>query len=223
PDQKGIAVTDSIRQHDFVESLVEEFLDRQQRGEHPTIEEYEAQHPELAEELRELLEAVAVVRDLKPSSRDATGSLAGPAAETLEDRPPDKVGDYRILREVGRGGMGVVYEAEQESLGRRVALKVLPQPIARDGIALSRFRREARSAARLHHTHIVPVFEVGQEGAICYYAMQFIHGQGLDAVIEDLRRFREHGTFAPAAGPAPPSERVRIAQSMLTGAFRPEA
>src|SRR5262245_60474298 len=119
--------------------------------------------------------------------------------------------------------MEVVYEAEQESLGRRVALKVLPQPIVRDGAALSRFRREARSAARLHHTNIVPVFEVGEEGGICYYAMQFIHGQGLDVVIEDLRRYREHGTFAPAAGPAPPSERVRIAQSMLTGAFRLEA
>ena len=66
-----------LRVGDLVESLVEEFLDRQQRGEHPTIEEYEAMHPELAEELRELLEAVAVVRDLKPSSRDATGSLAG--------------------------------------------------------------------------------------------------------------------------------------------------
>ena len=216
-------MTDSIRQHDLVESLVEEFLDRQQRGENPTIEEYEARHPELAEELRELLEAVAVVRDLKPSSRDATGSLAGPESEIPEDRPPEQVGDYRILREVGRGGMGVVYEAEQESLGRRVALKILPQPIARDGNALSRFRREARSAARLHHTNIVPVYEVGQDGAICYYAMQFIHGQGLDAVIEDLRRFREHGTFSPAAGQAPPSERVRIAQSMLTGAFRLEA
>jgi WD40 repeat protein/serine/threonine protein kinase len=220
PDQKETAVTDSIRQHDLVEALVEEFLDRQQRGEYPTIAEYEARHPELAEELRELLEAVAVVRDLKPSSRDATGSLAGPASETPESRPPEQVGDYRILREIGRGGMGVVYEAEQESLGRRVALKILPQPIARDGTALSRFRREARSAARLHHTNIVPVFEVGQEGAICYYAMQFIHGQGLDAVIEDLRRYREHGTFAPAAGRAPPSERIRIAESMLTGAFR---
>ena len=217
-------MTDSIRQHDLVEALAEEFLDRQRRGERPTIEEYAARYPELAEEIRELLAAVAVVRDLKPGSRDATGSLDGPASETPGGRPPEQVGDYRILREIGRGGMGVVYEAEQESLGRRVALKVLPQPIARDGSALARFRREARAAARLHHTNIVPVFEVGQDGEICYYAMQFIQGQGLDEVIDELRRFREHGTGAPAAGqPAPPSERVRIAQSMLTGAFRLEA
>src|SRR5262249_14061632 len=224
PDQKGTAVTDSIGQHDLIEALVEEFLDRQQRGEQPTIEEYEAKHPALAEELRELLEAVPGVPDPKPRPRDATGSLAGPESETPGGRSPEQVGDYRILREIGRGGMGVVYEAEQESLGRRVALKVLPQPVARDGAALARFRREARPAARPHPTHIGPVFEVGQDGAICYYAMQFIHGQGLDAVIEDLRRYREHGNFASADGrPAPPSERVRIAQSLLTGAFRLEA
>ena len=120
------------------------------------------------------------------------------------------MGDYRILREIGRGGMGVVYEAEQESLGRRVALKVLPRPIARDGTALARFRREARAAARLHHTNIVPVFEVGQDGDVCYYAMQFIHGQGLDAVIEELRAApASTGPFAgPAAGQAAPPLRA---------------
>ena len=84
--------------------------------------------------------------------------------------------------------MGVVYEAEQVSLGRRVALKVLPHQVAHDRKALERFRREAKSAARLHHTNIVPVFEVGQDGDTAYYAMQFIQGQGLDQIIDELAR-----------------------------------
>ena len=83
--------------------------------------------------------------------------------------------------------MGVVYEAEQVSLGRRVALKVLPGHVAGDRKALERFRREAKAAARLHHTNIVPVFEVGQDGDVAFYAMQFIQGQGLDQVIDELR------------------------------------
>src|SRR5260370_42622691 len=99
----------------------------------------------------------------------------------------DQIGDYRIIREIGRGGMAVVYEAEQESLGRHVALKVLPHRSATDAICLARFRREARSAARLHHTHIVPVHEVGEAHGIHYYAMQFIQGQGLDDVLCELR------------------------------------
>ena len=77
--------------------------------------------------------------------------------------------------------MGVVYEAEQISLGRRVALKVLPRQVSSDRMVQERFRREARAAARLHHTNIVPVFEVGQDGDVRFYAMQFIQGQGLDA------------------------------------------
>ena len=77
--------------------------------------------------------------------------------------------------------MGVVYEAEQISLGRRVALKVLPRQVSSDRMIQERFRREARAAARLHHTNIVPVYEVGQDGDVRFYAMQFIQGQGLDA------------------------------------------
>ncbi len=86
--------------------------------------------------------------------------------------------------------MGVVYEAEQVSLGRRVALKVLPGQVAGDSDGLERFRREAKAAARLHHTNIVPVFEVGRDGEVAYYAMQFIEGQGLDQVIDELARLR---------------------------------
>ena len=103
--------------------------------------------------------------------------------------------------------MGVVYEAEQVSLGRRVALKVLPGHVASDRKALERFRREARAAARLHHTNIVPVFEVGQDGDVRFYAMQFIQGQGLDAVIDELRRLREP-VGSPRAGPAAAAEQA---------------
>src|SRR5581483_5557043 len=83
---------------------------------------------------------------------------------------------------------------EQVSLRRRVALKVLPAHAAGDGEALERFRREARAAAKLHHTNIVPVFEVGQDGGTTFYAMQFIDGRGLDRLIEELRRARRPAT-----------------------------
>ena len=119
--------------------------------------------------------------------------------------PLSQVADYRIIREIGRGGMGVVYEAEQISLGRRVALKVLPRQSGRDHITLERFRREARDSARLHHTNIVPVFEVGQDDQVSYYAMQFIQGQSLDSVIDELRRLRGRSPAVRGDRPAPAS------------------
>ena len=125
-----------------------------------------------------------------------------------------------MIREVGRGGMGVVYEAEQVSLGRRVALKTLPNAVARDHKALERFRREARAAARLHHTNIVPVFEVGQDGETVFYAMQFIQGQGLEAVIEELARQRQKSGQKSAA---PVAARASNEPSIPPGTTRPES
>ncbi len=120
------------------------------------------------------------------------------------NRPLLEIGDYRIIREVGRGGMGVVYEAEQISLGRRVALKVLPRHVSNDRLVQERFRREARAAARLHHTNIVPVYEVGEDAGVRFYAMQFIEGLGLDAVITELGRkigrVRPHSKITAALG-----------------------
>src|SRR5207248_254630 len=98
------------------------------------------------------------------------------------------LGDFRIIREIARGGMGIVYEAEQISLGRRVALKVLPFAATLDPKQLQRFKNEAQAAAQLHHTNIVPVFGVGCERGVHYYAMQYIEGQTLAGVITELRR-----------------------------------
>src|SRR5207249_9997215 len=128
---------------------------------------------------------------------------AGGDAPTPEDDPgprPGVLGDYRILREVGRGGMGVVYEAEQLSLRRRVALKVLPFAATLDPRQLARFRNEAQAAAQLHHSNIVPVHAVGCERGVHYYAMQLIEGQSLAVMIQELRRAGDNGAV-PASAP----------------------
>jgi hypothetical protein len=202
---------DPTSDRDPFEVVAESFLARYRAGERPSIEDLADRRPELAEPIRKLLPAlVRIERDLSVDLCPGPGSQG--------ERPPLvpspdmglRLGDYRILREVGRGGMGVVYEAEQISLGRRVALKVLPGHVAGDRRALERFRREAKAAARLHHTNIVPVFEVGRDGDVAYYAMQFIQGQGLDQVINELRRLRgrdeesagdHHDGSGPPRGP----------------------
>ena len=188
-------------QYDLLDRLAEEFADRFRRGERPALKEYTDRYPELAEEIRELFPAMVKVEQ-------AEGVRQGeeePTGDSRAANPPlRQIGDYRILREIGRGGMGVVYEAEQISLGRRVALKVLPGQVSGDRMVQERFRREARAAARLHHTNIVPVYEVGQDGDVRFYAMQFIQGLGLDAVIAELRqlldRARSHSRIRAASG-----------------------
>ena len=109
-----------------------------------------------------------------------------------------RLGDYRILREIGRGGMGVVYEAEQESLGRHVALKILPGHLLAGARMRRRFVREARAAARLHHTNIVPVFGIGEADGTSFYAMQFISGMPLNAVLNEVKRRREGSRIVQA-------------------------
>src|SRR5205823_3974129 len=137
--------------------------------------------------------------------------------------PLQQLGDFHILREVGRGGMGVVYEAEQVSLGRRVALKILTQKTLRDAKQRARFEREAKAAARLHHTNIVPVYGVGEHEGTPYYVMQFIQGLGLDEVIAELVRMGSGGSAPAAATPARRSAAARAARSLVTGEFRPDS
>jgi serine/threonine protein kinase len=204
-------------ERDPIEEMAESFLERFRRGERPSIEEYAAKYPELADEIRELLPAlVQLERDMSVDGA-VTGSLqAGPRAATLRGAPR-QLGDYTILREVGRGGMGVVYEAVQQSLGRHVALKVLPWPAVGASSQLNRFQLEARSAAKLHHTNIVPVFGVGESEGVHYYAMQFIHGQGLEVIIDELRRLRDGGTDPAGAAGGSATIAGTVARELLGG------
>jgi len=196
--------------HDYgrFDELAEEFAERYRRGERPSLQEYIDRLPQMAEEIREMFPAMV---EVEQADGDARGEMLPPPPPVAPHLR--QVGDYRILREVGRGGMGAVYEAEQVSLGRRVALKVLPGHVVGDRKALERFRREAKAAARLHHTNIVPVFDVGREGDVSFYAMQLILGQGLDQVIEELRRLREPGRRPDANHPVGPESPEALASA----------
>jgi WD40 repeat protein/serine/threonine protein kinase/tetratricopeptide (TPR) repeat protein len=168
---------------------MEEYLKRLQTGERPDRHAFLARYPEVAAALAVCLQGLDFVHaagaELSQSAAGAgprDGLAAGDAVA-----PAEPLGDFRIVREVGRGGMGVVYEAEQMSLGRRVALKVLPFAATMDPRHLQRFKNEAQAAAGLQHTNIVPVYYVGCERGVHFYAMQLIDGQTLAAVIQQLR------------------------------------
>jgi serine/threonine protein kinase len=167
--------------------LVEQFLARYRRGERPSLKEYIDQHPELAAEIREIFPARALMENITLADESIAEEPRVPPGAKLDARLR-RLGDFRIIRKVGQGGMGVVYEAEQVSLGRHVALKILPQRALHDATLMRRFAIEARAAAKLHHTNIVPVFGFGEHDGMPYYVMQFIQGLGLDAVLEELRR-----------------------------------
>jgi WD40 repeat protein/serine/threonine protein kinase len=207
-------VNDSLSKIESVEQLAEEFLTRYRQGERPSLSEYVHKHPDLAELIREYFPAMVVMEELGSFGGSANDTV--PRTVTEGGKIPQQLGEYRILREVGRGGMGIVYEAAQESLGRHVALKVLPFHGLLNPTHLERFRREARAAARLHHTNIVPVFGVGEHGGLCYYAMQFIQGQGLHEVLHEIRRLRGRRQV-PAR--AQFTLAANVAESMLVGQF----
>jgi WD40 repeat protein/serine/threonine protein kinase len=175
------SVQEDVSLESLVARVADEFLERQKQGERPDAEEYAARYPQAAPVLRKVLASLQV---LGLSGRDhrARGNAASDEPAT------GMLGDFHILREVGRGGMGVVYEADQLSLGRRVALKVLPFASTLDAKQLQRFKNEAQAAAHLHHQSIVPVYATGCERGVHYYAMQFIEGQTLAAVVRDLRQ-----------------------------------
>jgi WD40 repeat protein len=216
---------DSSERLVLLNRLADEFAARYRRGERPSLQEYIDRHPELAGDIREFFPAVV---DMEQVKEDRQEVREPPAAGPLP--PLERLGDFCILREVGRGGMGVVYEAEQVSLGRHVALKVLPPKVLADLRTRQRFEREAKAAARLHHTNIVPVFGVGEHEGLPYYVMQFIPGRGLDEVMQELKQLQP-GATGSGSGPHPTGSEPRgspggasaadVARSLWTGRFVP--
>jgi serine/threonine protein kinase/WD40 repeat protein len=181
PAEESASAADDPR----LTQAVEEYRTALEAGRRPDRQALFSRYPDLVQDLAGCLDAVdfvhAAARQLGRTGAD------GPPGPT-DMRPGEPLGDFRLLREVGRGGMGVVYEAEQVSLRRRVALKVLPFAAVLDPRRLQRFRHEAQAAASLHHPNIVPVYAVGCERAVHFYAMQLIEGQTLAALIRDQRR-----------------------------------
>jgi serine/threonine protein kinase/tetratricopeptide (TPR) repeat protein len=165
-----------------IEAL-EAYVQALETGAQPNRAAFLARYPDIAGVLAGCLDGLDFVHgtghQLPPSAPES--AVSGHAASGLP------LGDFCLIREIGRGGMGVVYEAEQMSLGRRVALKVLPFAAALDDKQLRRFKNEAQAAAHLHHQNIVPVYAIGCERAVHFYAMQYIEGQTLAQVIADLR------------------------------------
>jgi serine/threonine protein kinase len=182
----------SLSGSDLLNELAHEFAERYRRGERPPIKEYTDRYPELAQEICEIFPTLVMMEQF---GSGIDNPEAPTARRARTDEPvPETLGDYRIVREIGRGGMGVVYEAVQESLSRRVALKVLSHHRIAGSIHLRRFEREAKAAALLHHTNIVPVFGVGEHQGVHYYAMQYIEGQSLDTVLAEIDRIRGRST-----------------------------
>ncbi|HEX4142280.1 MAG TPA: protein kinase [Pirellulales bacterium] len=213
---------------ELVAEATDEFLERARRGEHPDIDEYVRRFPQIASVLRSLLPALRSTHRGSSaagqlgtrgshsasgqSSFDghghsfagrsaAAGHGSGGAGDHAGGGRLGQLGEFRLVRELGRGGMAIVYEAEQISLGRRVALKVLPLAAALDPRQLQRFRLEAQAAAHLHHSHIVPIYSVGCERGVYYYAMQYIEGRSLADVIAELESHQPGRDYRPAGVP----------------------
>ncbi|MFP6765707.1 MAG: serine/threonine-protein kinase, partial [Planctomycetaceae bacterium] len=168
-----------------VDILADEFSDRLRAGENPSITEYVRRHPDLETDIRELFPTITMMEQFR--KKQQVDTQLSQASARLDAKRLRQLGDFRVIREVGRGGMGVVYAAEQQSLKRLVALKILAPGVTGSDNELRRFRREAEAAARLHHTNIVPVFGTGEHDGLHFIVMQLVDGVPLNETIESVR------------------------------------
>lgn len=210
-----------VEREESINAILLDFVEAVERGENPNRGTLLQRYPEFADDLASYFATRDQLDHLAAPLRTISGTGRAASHPCVADGPAEqqsamtltadvgRIGDFRLLREVGRGGMGVVYEAEQVSLRRRVALKVLPFAAAVDPRHLQRFRNEAQAAAQLHHNNIVPVYAVGAEAGVHYYAMQYIDGQSLAQLLNELRDPRRRlGT-----GSRPPSVGLGAAQT----------
>jgi len=185
----------------LLEEVVDEFTRRLRAGEHPSITEYQEKFPELKSELEDLLASVAMIEQLKPSpTQPSNDRVSLDEVSSLK-----QIGSYTVVGELGRGGMGIVFEAIHESLGRRVAIKVMPTPLVNSSKHVQRFEREAKAAAKLHHTNIVSVFGAGEGDGFHYYVMDWVDGQTLGEVVAGLS-----GPFSTASASKQYSDPTRL-------------
>ena len=174
--------------------LMDEYLVSLEQGSPIDLQQLIAEHEDLADEIRSMAASLDLLHQTTAQMRPSTNQQADKPTDTVAKR----LGDFEIGREIGRGGMGVVYAAKQISLQRQVALKVLPFAAMWDQKQIARFRNEALAAAQLHHPHIVPVFAVGEERGVHFYAMQLIEGQSLDKMVKELRETKPQAMASTA-------------------------
>ena len=175
-----------VRSRVQIEVLASEYAEKARQGQNPSIDSYIQRYPEMAAQIRELFPMVAALEQWK-SDRES---------EVLRAQLPDQfklkqLGDCRLVREIGRGGMGVVFEALEGSIERRVAVKLLPWRISMVPHRQERFEREAQTIAKLRHANIVPIFRFGRHDDYAYYVMQYVQSVNLGHIIKVLSE-REH-------------------------------
>jgi serine/threonine protein kinase/tetratricopeptide (TPR) repeat protein len=181
----------TAEQKECLTDILDRYLSALEAGVPPKPEELLREHPELAGPLQLYLSSLNDLHAVAAGFGNVPERAEPESVAAASDEK--RLGDFILGREIGRGGMGVVYEAHQISLGRRVALKILPFAAVLDSKQIARFKNEAKAAAQLHHPNIVPVYAVGAERGVHYYAMQLIEGQPLDRAIAELRRQRRVG------------------------------
>jgi len=174
---------ENVRAREPLEVLVSRYADAARRGENPSIDEFARRYPDWADQIRELFPLIATLERWKSDKEVECLRRSVP-----DEFPVRRVGNYQFVRELGRGGMGIVFEAVQDGTGRRLAVKLLPWRFAADmSHWKERFHREATTIARLRHANIVRVYTFGTHEGYCYYVMQLVEGVSLDWIIRRLR------------------------------------